>query len=46
MGRASGDALDGANAVLEAAEIERIDDAPDTAGDMVVIDQAIDVEKR
>ena len=42
----SGGAFDGADVKLEAAEVERADDAPDTARNVTVIDQTIDIERQ
>ena len=42
---AAGNALDGPDIALEATQIERIDHAPDAPGDMIVVDQAIDIER-
>ncbi len=46
MRGSSGDALDSADVALEAAQVERGDDAPDAAGDVIVIDQTIDIERQ
>ena len=42
---AAGNALDGPDIVLETAPVERIDNAPDAPGDMIVVDQAVDIER-
>ena len=45
MGGTSGDALEGPDIALETAQVERIDNAPDAPGDMIVVDQAVDIER-
>ena len=46
VGGAASNALDGADVALETAQIERIDNAPDAPGDMIGIDQAVDIERQ